>query len=68
MSEKIPAAFLLLLMVVLIAVYIYTIIDILRSNKSGELKLLWMICVLCMPFLGTILYFWIGKKSRYQRT
>ncbi|MCZ2083528.1 MAG: PLD nuclease N-terminal domain-containing protein [Flavobacteriales bacterium] len=50
--------------ILLVVVYIYTIVDILRSNLSGKLKILWVIVCLCLPFLGTVLYYIMGKTMK----
>lgn len=41
---------------------IIVIIDILKSNKDTEKKVLWIIAVVFLPVLGPILYYVIGKK------
>ncbi len=47
-----------------LAIYVYTIYDVLVSNFGGSNdKLVWIIVVLFLPFIGTILWFLIGKKS-----
>jgi hypothetical protein len=42
---------------------IIVIIDILRSNKDLEKKILWIIAVIFLPVLGPILYYAIGKNK-----
>jgi len=37
------------------------IIDILKSNKDKEKKILWIIAVVFLPVLGPVLYYFIGK-------
>jgi hypothetical protein len=41
---------------------IVVVLDILRSNKDSERKILWIIAVVFLPVLGPILYYVIGKK------
>jgi hypothetical protein len=41
---------------------ILVIIDILRSNKDTEKKILWIIAVVFLPVVGPILYYVIGKR------
>jgi len=41
---------------------IVVILDIIRSNKDTEKKVLWIIAVILLPVLGPILYYFIGKK------
>ena len=50
--------FIYLLIVVIDAV---VIIDILRSNKDMEKKVLWIIAVIFLPILGPLLYYVIGR-------
>jgi len=38
------------------------IVDIASSWRDTEKKLLWILLILLLPFLGMILYFLIGKK------
>ena len=41
---------------------ILVIIDILRSNKDTERKILWIIAVVFLPILGPILYYVVGRR------
>ncbi|HEY5749094.1 MAG TPA: PLD nuclease N-terminal domain-containing protein [Chryseolinea sp.] len=41
---------------------VVVILDILRSNKDTEKKILWVIAVVLLPVLGPILYYVIGRK------
>jgi len=41
---------------------VVVILDILRSNKDNEKKILWVIAVVLLPVLGPILYYLIGRK------
>lgn len=49
--------------ILLVVVYVYTIITILKSPLSQKMKLLWILVCLCLPFLGTILYYLMGKTT-----
>ena len=45
--------------------WIYAIIDVVRSEFKGEHdKLIWLLLVILLPFVGTILYFTIGKDQK----
>jgi succinate dehydrogenase/fumarate reductase cytochrome b subunit len=51
----------------LIAILVFVIdaiviIDILRSNKDTEKKMLWIIAVIFLPVLGPVLYYVMGRK------
>ncbi|HCW09228.1 MAG TPA: hypothetical protein DGG95_17870 [Cytophagales bacterium] len=41
---------------------VVVILDILKSNKDTEKKILWIIAVIFLPLIGPILYYVIGKK------
>ena len=51
-----------LLYFLVIIIDVLVIIDILRSNKDTEKKLLWIIAVIFLPILGPILYYVIGRR------
>ncbi len=48
-----------------LAIYAYTIYDVVISNFSNSNdKLIWILIVILVPFLGTILWFLIGRGKR----
>ena len=48
-----------------LAIYAYTIYDVLVSNfASSSDKLIWILIVILVPLLGTILWFLIGRGKR----
>ena len=48
-----------------ILVYAFTIYDVVRSRFANQTdKLIWILIVLLVPFLGTILWFAIGRDKR----
>jgi hypothetical protein len=51
-----------LLPLLILIIDIIVIIDIVKSNKDTERKILWIIAVVCLPVLGPILYYLIGKR------
>lgn len=51
-----------LLSFLILVIDILVIIDIVRSNKDTERKILWIIAVVFLPILGPILYYVIGKR------
>lgn len=51
-----------LISLLILVIDILVIIDILRSNKDTEKKILWIIAVVFLPILGPILYYFVGKK------
>lgn len=51
-----------LLYLLILVLDVVVILDILRSNKDNEKKILWVIAVVLLPVLGPILYYVIGRK------
>lgn len=41
---------------------VLVIIDIVRSNKDTEKKILWIIAVVFLPVLGPILWYVMGRR------
>jgi hypothetical protein len=52
-----------LISLLILIIDILVIVDILRSNKETEKKILWIIAVVFLPVLGPILYYFIGKNK-----
>ena len=42
--------------------WVVALVDCIRSNNSN--KVLWVVLIVLLPFLGTILYFALGKPAR----
>lgn len=51
-----------LLSFLILVIDVIVIIDILKSNKDNERKILWIIAVVFLPILGPILYYFIGRR------
>ncbi|HAH36464.1 MAG TPA: hypothetical protein DCY95_02625 [Algoriphagus sp.] len=48
-----------------LAIYAYTIYDVVISNFANETdKLIWILIVILVPLLGTVLWFLIGRGKR----
>lgn len=47
---------------IIFVIDIIVIIDIIRSSKDTEKKVLWIIAVIFLPVLGPILYYVLGKR------
>jgi hypothetical protein len=47
----------------ILVIDLIVIIDIVRSNKDTEKKILWIIAVVFLPVLGPILYYFL--RDRY---
>jgi hypothetical protein len=44
------------------------LISVLKSRLEGGMKLVWCVFVFIAPFLGSLLWFFVGKKSAAART
>ncbi len=54
-------------LIVLFFTFIFPIIalvDLLTSSFEGNTKLIWVIVVIFLPFIGSILYFVIGRNQK----
>ncbi len=43
------------------------LISALMSDFPGNEKILWVVIILLLPFLGSVLYFLIGRNQRISR-
>ena len=57
---------LLIFLVLPIALWLIALIDILKSNFSGNNKIVWIVVVILLPILGAILYLIIGKTQKVK--
>ena len=52
-----------LISLLILVIDIVVVIDIVKSNKDTEKKILWIIAVVFLPVLGPILYYFLGKRQ-----
>ena len=45
-------------------VWLWALIDCLQSSFKKDSKLMWILLILCLPFLGAVLYFVIGRGRK----
>lgn len=50
-----------LIALIILVVDVIVVIDIVKSNKDTEKKILWIIAVVFLPVLGPVLYYIIGR-------
>ncbi len=43
---------------------VIAIVSVLKSSADGATKLLWIVLIILLPFLGMILYFLMGPGRR----
>jgi len=48
---------------IILIIDIVVIIDIIKSSKDTEKKILWIIAVVFLPLLGPILWYVIGRNK-----
>jgi hypothetical protein len=48
---------------IILVIDIVVIVDIVKSSKDTEKKILWIIAVVFLPVLGPILYYVLGKNK-----
>ncbi|WP_418509682.1 PLDc N-terminal domain-containing protein [Corallibacter sp.] len=49
-----------------IGLWIYCLIDILKNKFAQNNKLIWILVVIFMPFIGPLLYIIIGKNKKLK--
>lgn len=58
----------LVISVTVFALWIWALVDIIRSNFSDVVvKIVWFLLVFCLPLLGFILYVILGKSTKIPR-
>lgn len=67
-SEAFAGATLFMLLVcgIPFLIELICLIDILRSEFTGNNKIIWLLVVLFLPIVGAILYFFIGTDQKVQ--
>lgn len=54
----------IILGIVLLAIWIWAIIDIVRRPELNDLmKVIWIVVVIAFPFIGVILYLIFGRRT-----
>ena len=49
-----------------IGLWIYCLIDILKNKFAQNDKLIWTLVVILIPFIGSLLYFFIRKNKKLK--
>jgi hypothetical protein len=56
-----------LMWLVVAVLWLVALVDILKSEfKDGLTKVIWLLLVIFLPFLGSILYFFIGRDQKIR--
>lgn len=51
-----------------VAFIIAAFVSILVANIDGGMKIVWLIFALCAPFIGSLCWFLVGRRTSYSRT
>ncbi|MDN3666025.1 PLDc N-terminal domain-containing protein [Algibacter miyuki] len=49
-----------------IGLWIYCLIDILKNKFAQNDKIIWILVVILIPFIGSLLYLFIGKNKKLK--
>ncbi|MEM4141291.1 MAG: PLD nuclease N-terminal domain-containing protein [Nitrososphaeria archaeon] len=63
-SEIVILGLTFLIPIVVLIFWIWTLVDIIRSEFPGSNKVIWILVVIFVPLIGMILYFLIGRKQK----
>ncbi len=53
-----------LLFVLFVPIWLIAFVDILKNDFKGNDKLIWLLVVIFVPFIGPLCYFFIGRKQK----
>lgn len=53
-----------ILVIISFILLIYSLIDLLKSTFKKNDKLIWLIVLILIPFIGSLLYLNIGRKQK----
>ncbi len=65
-STAIGTVELALILFVFIIPILIALIDILKSEFEGNNKIVWLLVVIFLNFLGALLYYFIGRKQKLK--
>lgn len=54
----------LVLFLIITILWLWALIDVVKSNFKGSTKIVWVLLILILPLLGSILYLIIGRKQK----
>lgn len=57
----------LIILIVVFIPWLIALIDILKSDFKGNNKIVWLLAVILLPFIGMIAYFFIGRRQKAER-
>jgi hypothetical protein len=63
-QEIIPIIIIFFIFLIPAVLWLWALVDILKSEFKGHNKIIWLLLVIFVPVVGFILYFLIGKKQK----
>ncbi len=57
----------LLIFISMFIIWLRALFEILKSDFTGNNKIIWLLAVVLVPFIGAIAYFTIGRKQKTTR-
>lgn len=54
----------LLIAIAIFAAWVWSIVDIARSEFEGNGKIVWLLVVIFLGILGTLIYYFAGRSSK----
>ncbi len=48
--------------IIWVALAVIALLDLFKSNRSSGSKLIWALVIIVMPFVGSILYYLMGRR------
>jgi len=61
-----PELIVLMIILVVPVLWIVAIVDVIKSEFTGNNKVIWILLIIFIPFLGSILYLTIGRGQRIK--
>lgn len=46
--------------------WLWALVDILKNEFTGSNKLIWLLVVILIPFVGMVLYWFIGREQKIR--
>lgn len=53
-------------LVIWVVLAVVAIVDLIRVQLSAVKKLLWVLLILCVPLLGVVLYYLLGRPEQLR--
>jgi len=58
---------LIILVLLFLLLPLIALVDVLMNEFTGSNKIIWVVLILFLPFLGAFLYFLVGTRQKIRR-